>query len=115
MSNHDMLGPDSPVRRLVHTVFVVVGALVIGQAIHLSVVTGEQALLAVETLLMVGGGTAAVGIGYAVRPSPRSIATGDRGSEPSGEADDNTFDSDLSPVGDELEAVEEADRSDRNA
>lgn len=111
-----MVDLSSPVRRLLNTVLVVTGALVIGQAFHESLVTGEAELLSTRILLLLVGGSVAVAIGYFVRPVPGRS----KGGEIDEEMDDRErsqgeFDADLSPVGEQLETVENPERSDGNA
>lgn len=84
-----MLGPR--LRSVLNTVLVVVGALVIGGALHLSLVRGQVSLTAPVTLGRIALGLVLIGVGYWIRvPTDEQV--------PDEEED---LDPDLSPLDDE--------------
>lgn len=99
-------------RALLNTMLVVVGALLIGQVIHVTVVTGEARLLTVAQI-----GQAAVGVGLVVlgRLIHNPVDEAERRyrqreAEASADGDPQAeFDPDLSPIGSDLDDGE-ADR-----
>lgn len=81
-------------RSLLHTVLVVLGALLVGQALHVSVVTGQASPAAPAVLGQFVVGLALIVGGYALggrSPGADAAADGD---------DEEAFDPDLSPLGD---------------
>lgn len=88
---------------LLHTVFVVAGALALGQALHITVMTGEAAVTAPVTVLLVGGGLLALAVGYRIDvPDEERLDA----AEPDADAGEESFDPEQSPVGATLDAVE---------
>jgi hypothetical protein len=51
---------------VLHTVFVVAGALGLGLALRATVISGDTAVTAPVTVLLVGGGLLALAIGYRI-------------------------------------------------
>ncbi|WP_224269635.1 hypothetical protein [Haloprofundus salinisoli] len=96
-------------RNLISTVLLVTGALVFGEALHQSVVTGEASLFSQPILLALGLGTVLIVLGYWVRV-PAEELTSDVSSPTRPDADDSSagkptpdadseYDPRLSPLG----------------
>jgi hypothetical protein len=97
---------------LLHTVFVVAGALALGQALHITVMTGEAAVTAPVTVALVGGGLLALAVGYRI-----DVSDGERlgATEPADGGGTESFDPEQSPVGATLDEVEAERAGERRA
>ncbi|KTG09938.1 hypothetical protein AUR64_09965 [Haloprofundus marisrubri] len=73
---------------LISTVLLVTGALVFGEALHQSVVTGEVSLFSQPVLLALGLGTVLMAVGYRVR-IPADELTRETASTPSESTEDD--------------------------
>lgn len=103
---------------MVSTLLLVTGAMLLGQSLHGSVVTGEYALTSPWAVLRAAAGLVCIALGYRFRtPASEyaSLPSDDSGGEPSGdggsERGDGDFDPELSPLSDEqfenLESVDD--------
>ena len=95
-------------RSLLHTVFWVLGAVLVGGALHRSVVTGEVALTTPVVLVQLVVGLGLVVAGYALRPEPGWGTAGAAGGR--GDEGEEGYDPELSPLG-----AAEAPRRDEDA
>lgn len=91
------------VKAHLNTFFVVLATLVLGNAIHTSVVTGEHELTALPVVAQLVAGVAFGAVGVWFRKAPREYQLG--GEE---ETDEEEFDEELSPLdGEDLDRLEE--------
>lgn len=99
------------------TTALVVGALLVGDALHGAVVTGQYGLASPAAVQRLVGGSVAIAVGSRLRTpvGDRTTAAGERGADardadgdPGGE-----FDPDLSPAGDALTGEDEEPDDDR--
>ncbi|WP_435128471.1 hypothetical protein [Halobaculum sp. D14] len=122
---------------LLSTVCLVVGALLVGEALHISLVTGEVAVTSAPAVIQFVGGAALVLVGYRARrpvaerrgllsdqadddaqsgqaaasSTPEPSATDAAGASGSAAAaDESSFDPQLSPLGDAAPGDAERDR-----
>ena len=100
---------------LISTVLLVVGALLVGQALHVSLVEGSVPVTSTRVLILVALGSVLVVLGYAARrpvaesygltsdaddqPDPDRPGVADDDGRPSAESE-ASFDPELSPLGD---------------
>jgi hypothetical protein len=86
-------------------VFFVVGALVFGEALHVSLVEGTQPFVSRPVLGALVLGSVFIGLGYVLReePVPKHSARDDVQSEPASDETpgDDEYDPRLSPLGNE--------------
>jgi hypothetical protein len=103
-------------RATLSTAFLVVGALLVGDALHGGVVTDQYALTSPAATLRLAGGVAAVAVGRRLRtPAATRAPTPADADSPRARADDargdaeGSFDPALSPAGEALAEREESD------
>lgn len=92
-------------RAMANTVLVVSGALLIGQVLHVTVVTNQAPLTASLQLTKLAVGAVFVGVGWLIGVPPDEQV-------PEGEVDadaDTEFDPEMSPVGEELSGGQRRD------
>ena len=122
--------PSARFYGLLSTVLLVVGALAVGQALHLTVVTGQVTYASPAFVLQFGVGLVLIALGYrARRPVAESygLTSDERADEtdgasrrPRGEPGDRSdagaedgFDPELSPLGDTAPGDAERERTER--
>lgn len=117
---------------LLSTVLLVVGALAVGQALHLTVVTGQVSYTSPAFVLQFGIGLVLIALGYRARrpvaeryeltsderggeTDERSRSSGDRATNTSthGTGEDAEFDPNMSPLGDSAPGDAERRRVER--
>lgn len=101
-------------RAWLSTVTLVIGALLIGDAIHGAVTVGEFGITSPAAVIRVAAGIALVAVGARLRtPAEEYISSVSADPEESEEPEpDSEFDPSVSPVG---ESLEESDRSPETA
>lgn len=101
---------------MLSTLLLVTGALLVGQSLHGSVVTGEYAVTSPWAVLRAAAGLAFIALGYRFKTPPSEYASlpsdesggGERSGDDASESGD--FDPELSPLSDEqFENLESAD------
>jgi len=113
---------------LVSTVLLVVGALLVGQALHVSVVEGSVPVTSTRVLILVALGSVLVALGYAARrpvaesygltsdaddqgDADRDAVAGDADRSSAAESE-ASFDPELSPLGDTAPGDARGDEAD---
>ena len=124
--------PSTRFYGLLSTVLLVVGALAVGQALHLTVVTGQVSYTSPAFVLQFGIGLVLVALGYRARrpvaerydltsddrggdTGERASSSGDRATNASahGPGEDAEFDPSMSPLGDSAPGDAERGRVER--
>jgi hypothetical protein len=94
---------------MLSTVTLVTGALLVGDALHGSVVTGAYGIASPASVFRPLPGLVLIAIGARVRPDPEEFAPVSTGSTEGGEEDDDAFEPELSPVGETIDGAERDD------
>lgn len=97
------------IRNLLNTVFLVTGAVLIGGAIHASVVKGTISPTSPVVVLMIVLGGLLAALGYRFRVSPETARRHFTPEEPEGE--DASYEPSLSPLEDSSDGSAESDEN----
>jgi dipeptide/tripeptide permease len=89
------------VRMVLNTLFVVSGALLIGQMLNDTIVTGQATLLGPSSVIKFTLGVIFIGLGYLVKATPSEQKEAFGIIEDSGDNADTEFDPEMSPIGGE--------------